>query len=274
MEPLLVLFLIAAGLVAGFMAGLLGVGGGFIFAPAMYFVLRQSGIPDETAILIAFGTSLAVAFPTILTGAAGHARKGNVVLKNALIIGVFGIFTGFIGGIVATSVPPRVLEILFGLLLVAAAIKLITTLPSGNKESMPAPLCGFIGSVTGFLSGLLGVGGGTVLVPLMMFLGKFNIKKAVGTSSASIVLITVGGIASYLVNGFSAAASVDGLFLVGYIDVFMWMILVASAVPMTLLSVKISGKLSDKKLRVMFFVLMILIALKMLGLFDLVGNLF
>ncbi|MDD2471179.1 MAG: TSUP family transporter, partial [Methanocorpusculum sp.] len=76
MEPIFILVLIACGLLAGFMSGLLGVGGGFIFAPAIYFVLQKSGVPDDIAILVAFGTSLAAAFPTVLTSAIGHTKKG------------------------------------------------------------------------------------------------------------------------------------------------------------------------------------------------------
>lgn len=272
MDLILILILICAGLVAGFMSGLLGVGGGFIFAPAMYFVLKLSGVPDEIAILIAFGTSLAVAFPTILTTAIGHTKKGNVVWRNAVIMGVCGIVTGFIGGTAATFIPVRVLEIMFGILMVAAAVKLITTLPSGNKETMGVPMCCGIGGTAGFFSGLLGVGGGTILVPLMMFLGKFNIKKAVGTSSAAIVFITTGGIASYLVNGFASGVFLDGHLLIGYIDVLMWVILVASAIPMAILAIKLGGRFSEKKLKILFFILMVIIAQKMFGVFDLIRN--
>ncbi|MDO5843707.1 MAG: sulfite exporter TauE/SafE family protein [Methanocorpusculum sp.] len=272
MDLILIFILIGAGLLAGFMSGLLGVGGGFVFAPAMYFVLKLSGVSGETAILIAFGTSLAAAFPTIMTTAIGHLKKGNVVRRNAVIMGVCGIVTGFIGGTAATYLPVKILEILFGLLMAVAAVKLITTLPSGNKESMPVPMCCGIGGTAGFFSGLLGLGGGTILVPLMMFLGKFNIKKAVGTSAAAIVFITLGGIASYLVNGFTAGISLDGFLLVGYIDVIMWAIMVASAIPMAILAIKLGGKFSEKKLKILFFVLMIIIALKMLGVFDLIGG--
>ena len=266
MDPIFICILIGTGLLAGFMSGLLGVGGGFLYAPVMFFVLQQMGVPNDIAILVAFGTSLAAAFPTVLTGAIGHTKKGNVVWRDALIMGVCGIVTGFIGGTVATYLPVQILTILFSVMLILGAIRLVTCLPSGTGERMPTPLAGGIGGTAGFMSGLLGVGGGTVLVPLMVLLGKFTMKKAAATSSAAIVFITLGGILSYIVNGFYAGIDLSayGLYLVGYIDVMMWAILVITAIPMVLFAVRISGHVPDIWLRRIFFLMMLIIAVQML----------
>ncbi|MCK9314486.1 MAG: sulfite exporter TauE/SafE family protein [Methanocorpusculum sp.] len=266
MEPIFILVLIACGLLAGFMSGLLGVGGGFIFAPVIYFVLQKSGVPDDIAILVAFGTSLAAAFPTVLTSAIGHTKKGNVIWRDAVIMGLCGMITGFIGGTAATYLPARVLTIMFGLMLVIGAIRLVSSLPSGKGEKMSTMLAGGIGGTTGFLSGLLGVGGGTILVPLMVLLGKFSMKKATATSAAVIIFITIGGILSYLVNGLSAGADLSayGFYLIGYIDISMWVILVLTAIPMAILAVRVCCRVPEVWLRRIFFVLMIVIALKML----------
>jgi hypothetical protein len=266
MDPVFICILIGTGLLAGFMSGLLGVGGGFLYAPVMFFVLRQSGVPSDIAILVAFGTSLGAAFPTVLTGAVGHTKKRNVVWRDAIIIGLCGTVTGFIGGTVATYLPVQILTILFSVMLILGAIRLVTCLPSGTGDRMPAPLAGGIGGTAGFMSGLLGVGGGTILVPLMVLLGKFTMKKAAATSSAAIVFITLGGILSYLVNGFSAGIDLSeyGFYLIGYIDVQMWAILVITAIPMVLLAVRISGRVSEVWLRRIFFILMLVIAIRML----------
>ncbi|HJJ71750.1 MAG TPA: sulfite exporter TauE/SafE family protein, partial [Methanocorpusculum sp.] len=121
MELIFILFLIAVGFFAGFMSGLLGVGGGFIFAPAMFFVLQASGVPEDIALLTAFGTSLAAALPTVLTGALSHTKQGNVVWRDAVIMGGAGVVTGFIGGNVATVLPVKLLTVLFALILIAGA---------------------------------------------------------------------------------------------------------------------------------------------------------
>lgn len=91
-------------------------------------------------------------------------------------------------------------------------------------------------------------------------------KKAAATSAAAILFITVGGILSYLVNGFSAGIDLSayGFYLIGYIDVLMWAILVITAIPMVLFAVKISGRVPEVWLRRIFFILMLVIAIRML----------
>ncbi|MCZ0861425.1 sulfite exporter TauE/SafE family protein [Methanocorpusculum sp. MG] len=276
MEPVFFCLLIVTGLFAGFMSGLLGVGGGFIFAPVMYFVLKMSGVAPETAILVAFGTSLSVALPTVLTSALGHTRKGNVIWRDAAVIGVAGIVTGYLGGTVATYLPVAVLTFLFGLMLVIGAVRMVTVLPSGDARSLSTPAGVGIGGAAGFFSGLLGVGGGTIVVPLLTIVGKYQMRYAVATSAAAIVFITLGGIASYLTNGFSAGVDLSsyGFYLIGYVDLVEWTILAVTAVPMALIGVKYASRFPDKMLRRLFVLLMVVIALDMFGVFSFVGEIF
>lgn len=265
MEIILICVLIGAGLLAGFMSGLIGLGGGFIFAPVMYFVLQASGVPPETAILVAFGTSLAVALPTVLTSAYTHSRKGNVCWHDAMMIGLAGMATGFLGGTVATYLPVQILTFLFGLMLIIGAVRMITTLPSGENQQLSKPANAAIGGVAGFMSGLLGVGGGTIIVPLLTIFGKYQMVRAAATSVAAIVFITLGGILAYLLNGVSAGVNLSefGFYLVGYIDLFMGAILIVTAVPMAYIGVRFVSHVPEKFLRWIFVVLMIIIALDM-----------
>lgn len=275
MEPILFGLLIATGLFAGFMSGLLGVGGGFVFAPAMYYVLKMSGVVPETAILVAFGTSLAVAFPTVLTSALGHTKKGNVVWRDAAIIGVGGMLTGYLGGTVATYLPVAILTFLFGGMLIIGAARMITSLPSGEQGTLATPTCIGIGGTAGFFSGLLGVGGGTVLVPLLSLVGKYQMRYAVATSAAAIVFITLGGISAYLLNGLSAGVNLSsaGFYLIGYVDLVEWTILAVTAVPMALIGVKYASRFPDQLLKKLFVAMMLVIAFDMLGVFAYAGNL-
>ncbi|HJJ36111.1 MAG TPA: sulfite exporter TauE/SafE family protein [Methanocorpusculum sp.] len=260
-EPWVVVVLVAAGIFAGLMSGLLGVGGGLIFGPVGYFILTALGYPNDTALLTAFGVSLAAAFPTVLTGAITHSRKGNVAWKCAIVMGICGMVLGFVGGWVASVMPIRILTIIFAVVLILGGLKLMMKLPAGTRESMPAPMSGAIGAAGGFFSGLLGVGGGIILVPLMTMVGKFTMTRAAATSAAAIVFITIGGLVEYLIQG--------------YFDWFIWLILTVTAVPCAYLSAaKISGKVSDRWLRILFCILMIVVACKMLGLFDWIGSLF
>ena len=249
-DPLLIIALAGVGILAGLIAGILGVGGGFLFAPAGYFVLLSLGFPKDTALLTAFGVSLAAAFPTVLTSALAHTRKGNVSWKTAAVMGVSGMILGFAGGFAATVIPTDVLTILFAVILIIGGVRMLITLPSGEKMNLPAPLSAAIGAVGGFFSGLLGVGGGTILVPLMTIFGKLPIKRAVAVSSAAIVFITAGGIISYLING--------------YFNLVLWVVLVVTAVPFAYFSAaKISGRIPDKWIKILFFVLMVVVAVRM-----------
>ncbi|HJJ26807.1 MAG TPA: sulfite exporter TauE/SafE family protein [Methanocorpusculum sp.] len=250
-DPALIFILAGVGIFAGLLAGLLGVGGGFLFAPAGYFVLLSVGIPKETAILTAFGVSLAAAFPTVLTGALAHTKQGTVSWKTAAVMGLSGMVFGFAGGFAAAVLPVDVLTILFSLILIFGGVRMLAKLPSGDKTSIPAPVSAVIGACGGFFSGLLGVGGGTILVPLMTIFGKLPMKRAVAISSAAIVFITAGGLASYLLHG--------------YFDITLWIILTVTAVPAAYISAaKLSGKIPEKVLRVLFFLLMTGISAKMI----------
>jgi uncharacterized membrane protein YfcA len=219
---------------------------------------------------VAFGTSLAVALPTVLTSAYGHTQKGNVCWHDAGFIGCFGMLTGFLGGTAAVHLPVQILTFLFGMMLILGAVRMAAVLPSGENQSLSVPACAGIGSVTGFLSGLLGVGGGTIIVPLLTIFGKYPMVLAAATSAASIVFITLGGIAAYLVNGVSAGVDLSayGFYLAGYTDLFMGSVLILTAVPMAFLGVRFVSRVPEKQLRRVFIVLMLVIAADMLGVFN------
>lgn len=275
MEPILFGLLIATGLFAGSCPDFSVSAADSCSHRRCTNVLKMSGVAPETAILVAFGMSLAVAFPTVLTSALGHTKKGNVVWRDAAIIGIGGMVTGYLGGTVATYLPVAVLTLLFGVMLMIGAARMITSLPSGEQGSLLTPACFGIGGTAGSFSGLLGVGGGTVLVPLLSLVGKYQTRFAVATSAAAIVFITLGGISSYLLNGLSAGVNLTSarFYLIGYVDLVEWTIFVVTAVPMALIGVKYASRFPDQLLKKLFVALMLVIALDMLGVFAYAGNL-
>ncbi|HJJ28311.1 MAG TPA: sulfite exporter TauE/SafE family protein [Methanocorpusculum sp.] len=272
MELFVIIFLLCAGLVTGFLSGLLGVGGGFICVPAVFFMLQECGVPQDTALLAAFGTSLACVFPTVLAGSLSHLRQGNVSMKNAVIIGITGAAMSFAGVFCAEHIPVRVLEILFGCLLVLAAVKMISKSKAHageNTEMKPVP-CIFAGSAAGFLSGMLGVGGSALIVPVLSILGKFSMRRAIGTSSFAIAFITLGGVCAYSISGAGIGVdlSVYGIFSVGFIALPMWLAFIISSIPSAVFSSRVlHGKIPERALRRIFAFLMVMIALDMFGVF-------
>ena len=263
--------LILTGALVGFASGLLGVGGGFIMVPIQFFLLTSLGVDPTTAIRIAFGTSLAVILPTAISGALGHARRGVVLYRPMILMGVSGLIAALIGGTLAAHTPGIYLKTIFGILVLVSGIWMLS---AKYPEIIGEPKKGvliylIIGFITGLLSGLLGVGGGVVLIPILILLMGFSMIRAVGTSTAVIMFTSLGGIIAYTSNGFNVAGLPP--FSIGYINIIQFIVLAIISVPMAQLGVKASHKLPEKQLRYIFILVMFYIALKMIGIFSLIG---
>jgi uncharacterized membrane protein YfcA len=263
--------LLLTGALVGFASGLLGVGGGFIMVPIQFFLLTSLGVDPTTAIRVAFGTSLAVILPTAISGALGHARRGAVLFRPMMLMGISGLIAALIGGTVAANTPGVYLKIIFGILVLISGIwMLIAKYPEISGEPKEGILNYIIiGFITGLLSGLLGVGGGVVLVPILLIIMGFSMIKAVGTSTAVIIFTSLGGIFAYTSNGFNVAGLPP--FSIGYINIIQFIVLAIISVPMAQIGVKASHKLPEKQLRYIFILVLFYIALKMIGVFSWIG---
>lgn len=257
--------LVLIGICAGFASGLLGVGGGFLIVPLQYFLLKYIGVEPDLAILISFGTSLAIIIPTSLSGAYRHSRTMDNILKPGIRLGIFGIIGGALGGFVASALPSRVLEIIFGLLLLFIALNNIVNINKEREEAkIPFNLltAGIIGLLVGFSSGLLGVGGGIFLIAILTVLLGFSMIEAIGTSSVFICLTAVGGFLSYMISGWGVSTFP---YSIGYVSLINFALIAAFSVPMASLGAKMAHKVPQKKLKIVFSILVLYMALKMLG---------
>ena len=262
------LILIFTGTFVGFASGLLGVGGGFIMVPIQFFLLTSMGFDPDTSIRVAFATSLAVILPTSLNGAYGHWKKGAVFVIPAIFLGVAGIFGGIFGAQIASQTSAGILGFIFGLLALFSALWMIASkypeIKDQKSNSKPAYV--FWGLIGGFSSGLLGIGGGVIMVPILNIILKFPIHKAIGTSTAFIVFASIGGIITYIFTGINTT----GLpaYSVGYVNLIQFAALACFSIPMARVGVKAAHTLPDKMLRYLFAALLIYIALKMMGIFQ------
>jgi hypothetical protein len=262
-----ILILLATGVGVGFATGLLGVGGAFITVPVTYWVIVDMGVSPDMAIKIAFGTNLLVILPTAISGALGHNRRGAVRWKVALGLGLCGLAGALVGATLATHLPGEALRVGFGALVLAVALwmGLDTTLNltkerGEQKESLfPLALCGF---PIGMITGLTGIGGGILAVPLLALAFGFPMHLAVGTSTAMIIFTSLGGVIGYIVNGVGISALP---YSVGYVNLPIWLCLAAASVPMAQLGAKASHALPAKRLRYVFIAIMVYVGLKMLG---------
>lgn len=268
---LYVLILLLTGIFVGFATGLLGVGGGFILVPILYFLLLKMGVEPTLAIRMAFGTSLAIIIPTAISSTYAHYRKNQVEVKVALYMGVSGFIGALLGGYIATHVPGQYLRLLFAIILLFAALRMLLFKEPEEYGAKIENILIFLifGLMAGMISGLVGVGGAIILIPVMVLIFGFNMKEAGGTSSLVIVLTSLGGIFSYILNGIN----VTGLpsYSLGYVNLLQFLIIVIFSIPMAQVGAWASHKFSNKILRYFFIILLVYIALKMLGVYGWLG---
>lgn len=270
-ELVYVLVLLATGIVVGFACGLLGVGGGFIMVPVQIWVLTAAGIDPTIATRVAFGTSLAVVLPTALSGCHGHSCRGVVLWRPGIYMGLSGLFGAILGGTIASHAPADLLKTIFGLVVLAGALRMLLAGKIKPHSEQRSGLMQYIiwGFGVGIVSGLSGIGGGVILVPVMIMIMGFGILQAVGTSSVAIALNSVGGIISYAVNGWG----VPGLppYSIGYINLLQFGLLAGASVITAQLGVRYAHRIPGELLRRIFIILMIIVGLDMLGIFSRIG---
>ncbi len=260
-----ILLLLITGAGIGFLSGLLGIGGGFVMVPVQFWLLTSMGIDPTIAIRISLGTSLAVILPTALSGAYGHYRKNAVLLKPAAYLSATGIIGGIIGGTVASNISGNILTFIFGIAALIVAFRMISAKNEQRNEKPRDSIFYYTsgGLFAGLMSGLLGVGGGFIIVPFMTIIMKYDIHKAIGTSTLVIVFTAIGGIISYIFNGIG----VGGLppYSLGYINILQFVLLAVASIPMAQLGAKAAYILPSKELNYIFIAILAYIGLRMIG---------
>jgi len=266
-----IVILLAAGAATGFASGLLGIGGGSIMIPISYWLILAMGVSPDIAIRIAFGTSLLVILPTAISGSWRHSRKNAVRWRTALVLGSCALGGALLGATLAARLPGAILETGFGALVLAIALWMgLGIVPKTRKrDEGPRENYGIVaacGFPIGMVTGLTGLGGGVLIVPVLMLVLNFPMHVAVGTSVASIILASLGGIAGYVVNGLGVAGLLPHS--IGYINLPIWLCLAVTSIPMAQLGARAAHALPAKPLRYIFIAFMVYAGLEMIGVFD------
>ena len=266
-----IIILLATGVVVGFAAGLLGIGGGFFLTPVQYMLYISMGLTADMAIKLAFGTTLLVILPTAVSGAWRHSRKKAVWWKAAVTMGGFGLIGGFIGATLAAHLPGTALKIAFGAIAVAAAIGMLTAGPL-DTERVPRgnPWLWVAWAIPiGVVTGLLGIGGGVMVVPVMVLALRFDMHTAVATSLAMMIFTSTGAVIGYIINGIG----VPNLpaYSIGYVNLLSWLLLAVTSVGMAQVGAATAYKLPARQLRYIFVAVIFYMGLRMLGVFDWLG---
>jgi uncharacterized membrane protein YfcA len=196
--PLLAV-LAASGLLAGFAAGLLGVGGGIVTVPVLEYSLRFAGVPEEYRMHVAVATSLAAIIPTAISSARSHHARGAVDWPLAKRWAAPMILGAFAGSLLASHAPQAVLAGVFGGVALLIACKMLLPLDHWQvTDQVPGGVTGgLMASLIGGVSAVMGIGGGTLSVPTLNLCG-YPIHRAVGTAAFFGLLISVPGTVGYL----------------------------------------------------------------------------
>jgi uncharacterized membrane protein YfcA len=267
-----IFILLAAGAGTGFTSGLLGIGGGAVMVPVSYWLILTMNVPPDIAIRIAFGTSLLVILPTVISGSWRHNKEKAVRWRIALILGSCALVGGLVGATLAAHLPEKTLKLGFGALVLAIALWMgLGMMPRMRRKDAEPPrenlgivaACGF---PIGMISGLTGLGGGVLIVAVLVLGLNFSIHNAVGTSVAAIILGSLGGIVGYIVNGLGVPDLLP--YSIGYVNLPIWLCLVATSIPMAQLGARAAHALPAKPLKYIFIAFLIYAGLEMIGVFH------
>ena len=255
----LALLLIVAGALAGFLAGVFGIGGGAVLVPVFYECFRLAGVPLEVRMPLCVGTSLAVIIPTSISSFRAHYKRGAVDL-NILKIWWLPIVMGVIAGSVAARfAPERLFKYVFVMVAWSAAVRLLLARENWKLgEEMPkGPVMQLYGFIIGILATLMGVGGGLFSNLLMTFYSR-PIHQAVATSSALAVLISIPGALGYVYAGWPAVARFPDVvalqlpFALGYVSLIGAVLVMPTSLLTAPLGVKAAHAMSKRTLEIAF----------------------
>ena len=257
---LFVLAVAAAG--AGFMAGLLGVGGGIVMVPALYYAFTVLDFDIVTRMHLSVGTSLAIIIPTSIISTMTHKEYDAVDFKMVRSFGVF-ILAGVIGGTflaVNLKTPALVLffsifALMVGLFFIFLREKLVD-----NPKQISAIVKNISGVIIGFISVPLGIGGGSLMVPFMRTFG-YDIRKSIGTAAAVGFLIAVTGTITMITGG-KIIDNVSTPYSVGYINLLGFAVFVPVTMVMARIGAKVVHKIDKKLLSKIFGIFLILVSIR------------
>ena len=258
---LLIIFL-ALGALVGFMAGLLGIGGGGIMVPILTSIFLWQGSTQENVVHLALGTSMASIVVTSIASLRAHHAKGAVLwpVVKAMTPGV--VLGAFVGTFLAAYLSTLVLAIFFAVFMAYVAVQMFVNKQPKPCRKLPGKL-GMSATSTGIgiVSALVAIGGGSLTVPFLVW-NNINIKTAIGTSAAVGFPIAVAGAVGYLINGWSVATTEK--FTFGYVYL-------PAVVAISLLSyitapfgARLAHRLPVPTLKKIFAILLVVLSLKML----------
>ena len=248
--------------VAGFMAGLLGVGGGIIMVPALYYAFTVLDFELATRMHLSVGTSLAIIIPTSIISTKTHMEYDAVDFKMVKSFGIFILFGVIAGTFLAVNLKTPTLVLFFsifafmvGLFFIFLREKLVE-----NPKTISNIVKNISGIIIGFISIPLGIGGGSLMVPFMRTFG-YDIRKSIGTAAAVGFLISLSGTITMIAGG-KIIDNINTPFSVGYINLLGFAVFVPVTMIMARLGAKAVYKIDKKLLSKIFGTFLLIVSIR------------
>lgn len=250
------------GAIVGWLGGLFGIGGGMILVPVLLFLFDAQNFADANQLHLALGTAMATILFTSLASLRKHHHHGAV---NWLFVRHItpGILLGTaLGAVLTTHIPANYLAIFFALFVYFAAAQILLDIAPHAARQLPHPAgISLFGVFTGCLSSLVSIGGGTFIVPFLIWC-NVKLRHAIGTSAAVGFPVALGGSIGYVITGWSQTNLPSPHFGYIYLPALLWIAL--ASIITAPLGAKAAHRMKVDKLRKLFAMLLVIIATKML----------
>jgi uncharacterized membrane protein YfcA len=258
------IILLCGGGAAGFLAGFFGVGGGIILVPLLLLFYQSSGVSSLITTHLAFGTSLLIIVFASGSSTLRYSRNGLVTWKAVLYLCAGSILGGFGGSALASGMDGRTLRQIFAAIMLLSAIQLIGKIKKRKSDQTPdafPPALVLSGAGVGFVSALAGVGGGVLAIPILHSIFRFPFKKALGTSSATIVITALAGVVGYVIQGWGNPSLPP--YTLGFVDFLHAAPMIIGSIPLAVVGANVAQGTDPRRLTGIFAVLLVVVGLRL-----------
>ncbi len=262
---LLAAWIAGAGILVGILAGLFGIGGGAIIVPVLYEVFRVLEVPEDVRIQLCIGTSLAIIIPTTLRSYIAHKKKGAVIPEVVRLWALPAVMGVAIGAVIAYFAPPALFKIVFVIFALFIAVRMLFGTDRWNlgSELPGAGIQGFFGFLTGLISSLVGVSGGSVSNAVLTLYGQ-PLQRAVATSAGIGVPITIAGTLGYMLVGWPHMAQLPPL-SIGFVSVIGFVLMAPVSSYTASYGVRLAHWLPRRKLEIGFGCFLLLVSARFIA---------
>jgi uncharacterized membrane protein YfcA len=249
-----------AGVLVGILAGLFGIGGGAIIVPVLYEVFRILGVPDDLRMQMCIGSSLAIIVPTTVRSYYAHKARG-AVLGDIVRLWTLPALAGVIvGAAVAASAPAALFKAIFAVFALTIAVRMMLSdaAKEAGRELPSRPVLLGFGFLTGLVSSLVGVSGGSVSNAVLTHYGR-PMQKAVATSAGVGVPITIAGTVGYAIAGWPHMAQLPPL-SIGFVSLIGVVLMAPVSSYTAKFGVALAHWLPRRRLEIAFAIFLVIVA--------------